>query len=133
MIRRPPRSTRTDTLFPYTTLFRSPDLCRRPLSGLAAWRARYACTRRTFTSGGVRFGYSLTLHIRKIGDAGMLGRLGKSMKEGALSVALRAYVNDRFSEYGEVLDCQLDTKENSLTFRVMLHGNRKRTRLNSRN
>src|SRR3546814_2696640 len=26
MIRRPPRSTRTDTLFPYTTLFRSEDL-----------------------------------------------------------------------------------------------------------
>src|SRR3546814_5535001 len=26
MIRRPPRSTRTDTLFPYTTLFRSVDL-----------------------------------------------------------------------------------------------------------
>src|SRR3546814_7432232 len=25
MIRRPPRSTRTDTLFPYTTLFRSHD------------------------------------------------------------------------------------------------------------
>src|SRR3546814_8040433 len=25
MIRRPPRSTRTDTLFPYTTLFRSCD------------------------------------------------------------------------------------------------------------
>src|SRR3546814_6383431 len=24
MIRRPPRSTRTDTLFPYTTLFRAP-------------------------------------------------------------------------------------------------------------
>src|SRR3546814_13533048 len=29
MIRRPPRSTRTDTLFPYTTLFRS----RRPPAG----------------------------------------------------------------------------------------------------
>src|SRR3546814_571044 len=26
MIRRPPRSTRTDTLFPYTTLFRSPTV-----------------------------------------------------------------------------------------------------------
>src|SRR3546814_15134392 len=25
MLRRPPRSTRPDTLFPYTTLFRSPD------------------------------------------------------------------------------------------------------------
>src|SRR3546814_16282571 len=28
MIRRPPRSTRTDTLFPYTTLFRSPAALR---------------------------------------------------------------------------------------------------------
>src|SRR3546814_4402308 len=28
MIRRPPRSTRTDTLFPYTTLFRSPYVIR---------------------------------------------------------------------------------------------------------
>src|SRR3546814_7466062 len=28
MIRRPPRSTRTDTLFPYTTLFRSHALAR---------------------------------------------------------------------------------------------------------
>src|SRR3546814_5440409 len=27
MIRRPPRSTRTDTLFPYTTLFRSHTPC----------------------------------------------------------------------------------------------------------
>src|SRR3546814_12240740 len=30
MIRRPPRSTRTDTLFPYTTLFRSADLRAHP-------------------------------------------------------------------------------------------------------
>src|SRR3546814_7052403 len=29
MIRRPPRSTRTDTLFPYTTLFRSRRFHRR--------------------------------------------------------------------------------------------------------
>src|SRR3546814_883823 len=29
MIRRPPRSTRTDTLFPYTTLFRSLQLAHR--------------------------------------------------------------------------------------------------------
>src|SRR3546814_13683629 len=32
MIRRPPRSTRTDTLFPYTTLFRSaPAICNRDI------------------------------------------------------------------------------------------------------
>src|SRR3546814_20763688 len=41
MIRRPPRSTRTDTLFPYTTLFRSKTLIRRRLAlmlGLARHR-----------------------------------------------------------------------------------------------
>src|SRR3546814_4862616 len=31
MIRRPPRSTRTDTLFPYTTLFRSQEIIERTL------------------------------------------------------------------------------------------------------
>src|SRR3546814_13978444 len=38
MIRRPPRSTRTDTLFPYTTLFRSLRRCgnARPVSDKAA-------------------------------------------------------------------------------------------------
>src|SRR3546814_7427859 len=33
MIRRPPRSTRTDTLFPYTTLFRS-AACKRKRSSI---------------------------------------------------------------------------------------------------
>src|SRR3546814_2316816 len=41
MIRRPPRSTRTDTLFPYTTLFRSIAsigslIWRHPLADVAA-------------------------------------------------------------------------------------------------
>src|SRR3546814_2865152 len=37
MIRRPPRSTRTDTLFPYTTLFRSFDqFIARPIHPLSA-------------------------------------------------------------------------------------------------
>src|SRR3546814_6940066 len=34
MIRRPPRSTRTDTLFPYTTLFRSAPDARAPRSSV---------------------------------------------------------------------------------------------------
>src|SRR3546814_19794189 len=40
MIRRTPRSTRTDTLFPYTTLFRSPSLrsAHRPATGRASMR-----------------------------------------------------------------------------------------------
>src|SRR3546814_13184684 len=35
MIRRPPRATRTDTLFPYTTLFRSEHVGMQVLSQLA--------------------------------------------------------------------------------------------------
>src|SRR3546814_8959768 len=38
MIRRPPRSTRTDTLFPYTTLFRSQPCRLLPLSRSPARR-----------------------------------------------------------------------------------------------
>src|SRR3546814_3972980 len=41
MIRRPPRSTRTDTLFPYTTLFRSTD--RRQLHSRSVRRSRHSC------------------------------------------------------------------------------------------
>src|SRR3546814_7832740 len=42
MIRRPPRSTRTDTLFPYTTLFRShrPAAAQRSRAVLERPRAR---------------------------------------------------------------------------------------------
>src|SRR3546814_1398944 len=38
MIRRPPRSTRTDTLFPYTTLFRSEDWAWEGPAQLASLR-----------------------------------------------------------------------------------------------
>src|SRR3546814_7326430 len=39
MIRRPPRSTRTDTLFPYTTLFRSEETPYQPNSPYSASKA----------------------------------------------------------------------------------------------
>src|SRR3546814_1585826 len=45
MIRRPPRSTRTDTLFPYTTLFRS-GRCTRRQGGAVAARRSGLCRRR---------------------------------------------------------------------------------------
>src|SRR3546814_13084564 len=54
MIRRPPRSTRTDTLFPYTTLFRSRDH-----DDIAARRKRRAI-------------------VDRIGDAA--GRIGAAVK-----------------------------------------------------
>src|SRR3546814_16410258 len=45
MIRRPPRSTRTDTLFPYTTLFRSRGAVRRALHAGRADQARLGAGR----------------------------------------------------------------------------------------
>src|SRR3546814_3965444 len=55
MIRRPPRSTRTDTLFPYTTLFRSgllghiPDRLATERRGILAQVERVV-----FVGGGVQ-------------------------------------------------------------------------------
>src|SRR3546814_1752248 len=59
MIRRPPRSTRTDTLFPYTTLFRSPfyepnasrsDLDVWGLTGVVNWEASPAFAVKSITA-----------------------------------------------------------------------------------
>src|SRR3546814_4235166 len=47
MIRRPPRSTRTDTLFPYTTLFRSTT------SSMLAWILEHAGRKPNFLIGGI--------------------------------------------------------------------------------
>src|SRR3546814_9195679 len=49
MIRRPPRSTRTDTLFPYTTLFRSEPGSRA--AGPGALRAERRCARAVGSGG----------------------------------------------------------------------------------
>src|SRR3546814_1170864 len=53
MIRRPPRSTRTDTLFPYTTLFRS---CRRSCATACSPASRSCASlrSRTAASGSCR-------------------------------------------------------------------------------
>src|SRR3546814_14854573 len=68
MIRRPPRSTRTDTLFPYTTLFRSPSNTMRSLPGPGTRKsvARYWSPKawRPTTIGSVQPGTS-----REIGRA----------------------------------------------------------------
>src|SRR3546814_2017824 len=57
MIRRPPRSTRTDTLFPYTTLFRSStNGSQSSRSGKARpaihWQRRMTAVRRGFPADG---------------------------------------------------------------------------------
>src|SRR3546814_2109444 len=51
MIRGPPRSTRTDTLFPYTTL------CRSPSGG--SWRGVWAASRYLARASGLDMGASI--------------------------------------------------------------------------
>src|SRR3546814_11142585 len=82
MIRRPPRSTRTDTLFPYTTLFRS---CGRDF---AAW---LGLVPRQFSSGGKerlgRISKAGQADIRRLLIIGAMSRLNwlgrKSIPEGS--------------------------------------------------
>src|SRR3546814_9065217 len=63
MIRRPPRSTRTDTLFPYTTLFRSTSRLGSKGRGIARRACHRRQRRRSGRGGGVR-------RARRSGGAG---------------------------------------------------------------
>src|SRR3546814_8744850 len=68
MIRRPPRSTRTDTLFPYTTLFRSlHPRCRRAVAIQSPTPHREAATATDETGEGV------VRERRSKRDAGRIG------------------------------------------------------------
>jgi hypothetical protein len=46
----------------------------------------------------------------------------KELKDSAMSLALKAYLNDKFSEYGEVLDCEIDTATARISVHALLHG-----------
>src|SRR3546814_8532851 len=80
MIRRPPRSTRTDTLFPYTTLFRSFDGARKGDTAVAGG------------IGGQRRHYSgLALsQLAADGDAAVATCIGGGRRTGRAGQAARA-------------------------------------------
>src|SRR3546814_12868923 len=61
MIRRPPRSTRTDTLFPYTTLFRS--IRRYARSGVATGASRRPPSQPVLLSGNQEQGPAEHQHM----------------------------------------------------------------------
>ncbi|HWY23408.1 MAG TPA: hypothetical protein VNX47_00730 [Nevskia sp.] len=54
----------------------------------------------------------------------MLRSLARGVKDGALAIALKAYVNDKLGAYGEITDCTVDTDTNRLTAKAMLRGER---------
>src|SRR3546814_12757082 len=80
MIRRPPGSTRTDTLFPYTTLCRSQT---EPLAvyvaapgapPLAQWLHEQAADPRQQLTITARYGSGGGAQSRALADAGQIGR-----------------------------------------------------------
>src|SRR3546814_9048598 len=74
MMRLPPKSTRTDTLFPYPTLFRSLRVLHRPRAAPRAGARRAGAVRRR----------AFVLRDRRVRDAGRGGRGGDAGRVRAL-------------------------------------------------
>src|SRR3546814_1741815 len=108
MIRRPPRSTRTDTLFPYTTLFRSRPDAHIELRAVGARRERFG--------------------PMMIDRRGQLGDFLAWRADARLAVAVRE------AEQGALVrDIEAAVHEREAVGRVEIldEGDRKSTRLNS--
>ena len=48
--------------------------------------------------------------------------LVRDVKDGALALSLKHFLNERFSDYGEVVECDVDTKKNRLVIHANLRG-----------
>src|SRR3546814_20975521 len=83
MIRRPPRSTRTDTLFPYTTLFRSLFVAE----AFALERAAEAFLLPFHFASGLGPGAEQLIEVGRL-DALIRDRLGTHAQEGRDRVAV---------------------------------------------
>src|SRR3546814_13153209 len=99
MIRRPPRSTRTDTLFPYTTLFRS-RLLSLPAGRRRLTRGCRADSGETLPGAYSRPGSIAAIQCEKMGPPGrFLGLLaggsrtaGRRSERGTPNRALDAFL-----------------------------------------
>src|SRR3546814_10123421 len=74
MIRRPPRSTRTDTLFPYTTLFRSAQRLPRAV-GLAPQERVFAAARGAVEEHRDQAGKMVEMRVFELHASSLPGRI----------------------------------------------------------
>src|SRR3546814_3584074 len=86
MIRRPPRSTRTDTLFPYTTLFRSRPFCHP------------ACSEYPPLREGGRLADNIAAHMRRMRRFPHRPGLRTKARQGSQTRALRTRSEEHTSE-----------------------------------
>src|SRR3546814_13036635 len=97
MIRRPPRTTRTFTLFPYTTLFRSEDLPQgKPLTQHPAGRSEIRRFLIDFLRSKGRPVKTLEAH------KALMEARGIDTRDKALTVLMRKRTTDAFSRMKKV-------------------------------
>src|SRR3546814_12157675 len=111
IIRLPPRSTRTDTLFPYTTLFRSRSVARRPAAA-GGWN-HFGAIQRALDRRGpaiVAFRRSALLAPSEAEPwinlgivANDLGEHGKAVRVGRRALAVRPALVDVRVKVGAAL------------------------------
>src|SRR3546814_7231037 len=130
MIRRPPRSTRTDTLFPYTTLFRSLHAGRpaKPRPGVGRRRRARVCRG---VAAPLRPGLGRRPAVRISAAASQrrfLPTIGdRAMNKTLLSLGIAMVLCTGAARAQVAVFDPANFQENLLTA-----GNRKSTRLNSR-
>src|SRR3546814_11394048 len=102
MIRRPPRSTRTSTLFPYTTLFRSPANAARQWSTRARRWCR--CTRGRFCPCAAVCRFTHARNKARLGTLASAGRRQKkwTTKAHLVTICLQGH---RYCDEGREGNC----------------------------
>ncbi|MES2683418.1 MAG: hypothetical protein V4650_07840 [Pseudomonadota bacterium] len=60
----------------------------------------------------------------------MLGALARGAKDSVIAMSLKALVNDKFGQYGDITDCSIDTKTNKVVVQALLKGERERVTIN---
>src|SRR3546814_12468555 len=100
MIRRPPRSTRTDTLFPYTTLFRSHANVRAALVAIARAVRRLRQVRNRLDAARARTDTRAWVVARRTRTKHLIELGGLVQKAGLVTIT----DDDRAMLYGAFLD-----------------------------
>src|SRR3546814_10809911 len=125
MIRRPPRSTRTDTLFPYTTLFRSGgagarrDAARQGARGRhqpapGGTRAHWHLARRDDGAGGRAEAAEHLRGLRRRGAAGRRSRRRSEEHTSELQSLMRiSYAVFCLKKKNEMHTCNMENTENT--------------------
>src|SRR3546814_4422286 len=124
MIRRPPRSTRTDTLFPYTTLFRSAEKSE-PAPSRADAPSKTANQDKKVEDTTLALPAQIERKYLRVGDD--LFRSGRDEKP---DMSIKGQDGIRINKDHAIGDAVAIAKHNGWQS-IRVHGDRKSTRLNS--